>query len=232
MEGYPMIIPTTNEELDRRLGGIPFPALIMIEGDHGTGKSVMGAQFVYGLLSAGKSGYIITTEQSTYGYLKKMREVKIDLIPFFLRGKLGMAPLNTSRFSWNSSLAKKLLYFILEFIRRVKDFVLIDSFTVISTFARGEDLMEFLKGLRVAVSNGKEIIITVHPNAFSEDMVTRVRSEADVYFRTSSASIGNRRVKVIEKIKTSESTFGSDSISFDVDPSLGIKVVPLTLSRA
>lgn len=61
--------------------------------------------------------------------------------------------------------------------------------------------MEFLKGLRVAVSNGKEIIITVHPNAFSEDMVTRVRSEADVYFRTSSASIGNRRVKVIEKIK-------------------------------
>jgi flagellar protein FlaH len=232
VEGYTLIIRTMNEELDRRLGGIPFPALILIEGDHGTGKSVMAAQFIYGLLSSGKSGYVITTEQSTYGYLRKMREVKVDLIPFFLRGKLGVAPLNTSRFSWNSSLAKRLLYVILDFIKRVRDFLLIDSLTVISTFSRREDLMEFLRGLRVAVTEGKGIIITVHPNAFPEDFGTRVKSEVDVYFRTSSASIGNRRLKVIEKIKTSEGTFGSDSVSFDVDPSLGIKVVPLTLSRA
>lgn len=78
-----MIVNTGNEELDRRLGGIPFPSLILIEGDHGTGKSVISAQIAYGLLISKMKGYIITTEQSTYGYLKKMSEIKVDLIPFF-----------------------------------------------------------------------------------------------------------------------------------------------------
>jgi flagellar protein FlaH len=226
-----MIISTGNEELDRRLGGIPFPSLILIEGDHGTGKSVISAQFAYGLLNSDKQGYIITTEQSTYGYLKQMREVQIDLIPFFLRDKLGIAPLNTSRFSWSSQIAKRLLYVILNFLKKVRDFAIIDSLTVISTFSTEEDLMEFIKGLRVLVTFGKGIIITIHPG-FPESLQSRIKSEVDTYFKLSAATIGNRRVKVMEKVKISEGVIGSDTISFDVDPSLGVTVVPLSLSRA
>ena len=40
-------IPTDNEEVDRQLGGgIPTPCLMMIEGEHGTGKSALAAQFI------------------------------------------------------------------------------------------------------------------------------------------------------------------------------------------
>lgn len=56
MEGNALIVGTGNEDLDRRLGGVPFPSLVMMEGDHGTGKSVMAAQFALGFLSAGKTG--------------------------------------------------------------------------------------------------------------------------------------------------------------------------------
>ncbi|WP_346729572.1 ATPase domain-containing protein [Acidianus sp. HS-5] len=226
-----VIVNTGNEELDRRLGGIPFPSLILIEGDHGTGKSVISAQIAYGLLISKMKGYIITTEQSTYGYLKKMSEIKVDLIPFFLKGQLGVAPVNTPRFSWNLTIAKKLLYLIHDFIGKVKDFVVIDSLTVISTFSSEEDLMEFFRGLRVYVTEGKSIIITIHPN-FPEELQTRIKSEVDVYFKLSAATIGNTRVKVLEKVKISEGIIGADSISFNVDPTLGIKVVPLSLSRA
>ncbi|EWG06565.1 MAG: flagellar accessory protein FlaH [Candidatus Aramenus sulfurataquae] len=226
-----MIISTGNEELDRRLGGIPFPSLILIEGDHGTGKSVISAQFAYGLLKAGKQGYIVTTERSTYGYLKQMREVQIDLIPFFLRDKLGIAPLNTSRFSWSSQIAKRLLYVLLNFLKRVRDFAIIDSLTVISTFSTEEDLMEFIKELRVLATLGKGIIITLHP-IFPESLKSRITSEVDVYFKLSTATIGNRRIKIMEKIKISEGAIGSDTIAFDVNPSLGVNVVPLSFSRA
>ena len=39
-------VPTGNEEVDRQLGGgLPLPSLVLIEGDHGTGKSSVSAQF-------------------------------------------------------------------------------------------------------------------------------------------------------------------------------------------
>lgn len=228
-----MIVGTGNEELDRRLGGIPFPSLILFEGDHGTGKSVLSAQIAYGLLSIQKKGFIITTEQTTAEYLRKMREVKINLIPFFLKGLLGIAPLNTSKFNWNSKLAEKILEIATAFIKsKVKDFCIIDSLSVIATFADEMKIMEFIKELRVMVDNGKLVLITIHPGIFNEELTKRITSIVDVYFKLSSAIIGGRRIKVLERVKTIGGIQGSDAISFDVDPSLGIKIVPLSLSRA
>ncbi|WP_338603712.1 ATPase domain-containing protein [Sulfolobus tengchongensis] len=234
MEGYPMIIKTGNEDLDRRLTGIPFPALIMLEGDHGTGKSVLSAQFCYGLLLAGKKGYIVTTEQTTKDYLKKMKEVKINLIPFFLRNILGIAPLNTNRFNWNSMLANKILEIIIDFTKRRKnlDFLIIDSLSIVATFAEVKQILQFMKDARVLVDLGKLILFTIHPDVFNEELKSRITSIVDVYLKLSATSIGGRRIKVLERVKTVGGIQGSDAISFDIDPALGIKVVPLSLSRA
>ncbi len=228
-----MIISTGNEDLDRRLSGIPFPSLIMLEGDHGTGKSVLCAQFIYGLLLAGKKGYIITTEQTTKDYLKKMREVKIHLIPFFMKNLIGIAPLNTSRFNWNSDIANKVLDVIIDFTKRKKmDFIGIDSLSVIATFAEEKQILQFMKESRVLVNLGRLIMFTIHPDVFNEELKSRVTSIVDVYFKLSSASIGGRRIKVLERVKTIGGIQGNDTISFDIDPALGVKVVPLSLSRA
>ncbi|MEM0227003.1 MAG: ATPase domain-containing protein [Thermofilaceae archaeon] len=228
-----MIIKTGNEELDRRLTGIPFPALIILEGDHGTGKSVLSAQIMFGFLISNKKGYVITTEQTSKDYLKKMRDVKINLIPYFIRGTFGIAPLNTTKFNWNSSLANKILELIVNFVkRRNMDFLVIDSLSIIATFADEKQILQFMKEMRVLVDLGKLILFTVHPDVFSDDVKSRIISMVDVYFKLSSATIGGRRVKVLERIKTIGGIQGSDAISFDVDPALGIKVVPLSLSRA
>jgi len=41
-QGERVVVPTGNEELDMRLGGgIPCPSLLIIEGDHGSGKAVL-----------------------------------------------------------------------------------------------------------------------------------------------------------------------------------------------
>lgn len=228
-----MIIKTGNEELDRRLTGIPFPALIILEGDHGTGKSVLSAQIMFGFLISNKKGYVITTEQTSKDYLKKMRDVKINLIPYFIRGTFGIAPLNTTKFNWNSSLANKILELIVNFVkRRNMDFLVIDSLSIIATFADEKQILQFMKEMRVLVDLGKLILFTVHPDVFSDDVKSRIISMVDVYFKLSSATIGGRRVKVLERIKTIGGIQGSDAISFDIDPALGIKVVPLSLSRA
>ncbi|AAY80521.1 flagella-related protein H [Sulfolobus acidocaldarius DSM 639] len=228
-----MIISTGNDDLDRRLGGIPYPASIMIEGDHGTGKSVLSAQFVLGFLLSDKKGYVITTEQTTKDYLIKMKEIKIDLIPYFIRGKLRIAPLNTKKFNWNSSLAEKILDVIVNFIRSKNiDFIVIDSLSILAAFSKEKQLLQFMKDIRVLVNTGKMILFTIHPDTFDEEMKSKITSIVDVYLKLSAATIGGRRVKILERVKTTGGISGSDTISFDVDPALGIKVVPLSLSRA
>jgi len=228
-----LMISTGSEELDRRLGGIPFPSLIMIEGDHGTGKSVLAAQLASGFLASGKRGYIVTTEQTSLDYLRKMREVRINLTKPFLKGELGIAPVNTSRFTWNSQVAAKLLDLLYSFSSSLRmDFLILDSLSVIATFAQERDILEFMKRSRVMVRGEMSMIFTVHPGVFSDSILTRVTSVVDVYLKLSAASIGGRRIKVLERVKTVGGVMGAEAISFDIDPSLGIKVVPLSLSRA
>ena len=51
---------TGNEEIDRQFGGsLPFPSLMLLEGDHGTGKSAMVALFMQGLLESGKKKFSV-----------------------------------------------------------------------------------------------------------------------------------------------------------------------------
>jgi len=227
-----MIISTGNEELDMRIGGIPFPCLMLIEGGHGTGKTIISSQFSYGLLLNGKKGLIITTEQLTYDYIKKTKEVKINLVKHFLSGYLKIYPLNVSRFKWAKQISNMLLNVISSIIAKGFDFVVIDSFSVIASFTDDEKILDFLKDARTQVKKGKAIIITVHPNVFPEGISTKIRSIVDVYYKLSATSIGGRRVKVMERVKTIGAISGGETISFDVDPDLGVKIVPLSLSRA
>ncbi|TRM87453.1 flagellar accessory protein FlaH, partial [Sulfolobus sp. C3] len=82
------------------------------------------------------------------------------------------------------------------------------------------------------VNLGRLIMFTIHPDVFNEELKSRVTSIVDVYFKLSSTSIGGRRIKVLERVKTIGGIQGNDAISFDIDPALGVKVVPLSLSRA
>jgi len=176
---------------------------------------------------------VITTEHLTMDYLRKMREVKLDLVKPFLKGKLKIVPINTGRFTWNSSITRKVLRLLVDYVASVKtDFVVVDSFTVLATFVEERELMDFLRRCRLFVGEGKLMLLTVHPKVFKEDLLSRLKSEVDVYFTLSSTTIGGRRVKVLEKVKTVGGLAGVDALSFDVDPSLGIKIVPLSLSRA
>ncbi|MEM0121476.1 MAG: flagellar accessory protein FlaH, partial [Thermoprotei archaeon] len=78
---------------------------------------------------------------------------------------------------------------------------------------------------------GKTVILTVHPTIFQESLLTQVRSMVDVYYRIKAVSIGGRRLKSLERIKTTGGFVSSDIVSIDIDPALGLRVVPLSISR-
>jgi archaeal flagellar protein FlaH len=219
--------------MDRRINGIPHPSIIMMEGDHGTGKTIVAGQFSYGFLNQGKTGVFVTTEGLTLDFINKMRSVKIDVYKFLNRG-LTVAPVNVMGFRWNSVLAWRLLSRFAQYVssRKKCDFAIIDSLTVMASFPNQLQVLDFIRNCRLLTQRGTTTILTVHPGALPQVLLTEMKSMVDVYFRLSAVSIGGRRLKSLERIKSTGGFGGSDIVSFDIDPAIGLKVVPLSVSKS
>jgi len=227
-----IVVKTCNEELDRRISGIPHPSTIVIEGEHGVGKTVFAGQIAYGFIQQEMKVVFATTEALSYDLIVKLRGVKIDLTPAFLEGKLRVVPVNVKRFNWTTKAAEQLLTTLLEYLRKaVFDCVIVDSLSLFASYAGERCLLDFVRNLRQLQDKGKTAILTVHPPIFEESALTQLRSMVDVYFRLKGVSIGGRRLKSLERIKNTGGYVGSDIVSFDIDPALGLRVVPLSISR-
>jgi flagellar protein FlaH len=100
-----------------------------------------------------------------------------------------------------------------------------------ASYVEERALLDFIRNLRQLQDKGKTVILTVHPPTFDESLLTQVRSMVDVYFRIRAVSIGGRRLKSLERIKNTGGFVGSEVVSFDIDPALGLRVVPLSISR-
>jgi len=231
------VIATGNEELDSRIGGgIPIPSLILVEGDHGTGKSVLVQQITYGALRAGLIVNYITTESTIREMLLQAKRLSFDMTDWFLRGKLRVYPIHMEGVTWAEEISKLLLAVVSKFMNLTKDewdVFIVDSFSVLAVYANVGAVLDFLTRARTMVSEGKVILLTVHPEALKEETMVRARSICDGYIKLKMSEVGSRLIKVMEIVKLRGALGPVDStIAFDVDPAFGIKVLPLSVARA
>jgi len=231
------LIPTGNEELDSRIGGgVPIPSLILIEGDHGTGKSVLVQQVTYGALKAGLTVNYITTESTVRELLQQAKRLSFDMTDWFLMGKLRIYPIHMEGVRWAEEVSKLLLSVVGRFMSLTKDewdVFVVDSFSVLAVYANVGAVLDFLTQARTLVSEGKVVLLTIHPEALKEEIMVRARSICDGYVRLKMAEVGSRLIKVMEVIKLRGALGPVDNtIAFDVDPAFGIKVLPLSVARA
>jgi len=231
------LISTGNEELDMRLGGgIPAPNLLLIEGPRGSGKTVLTQQIIYGALKNNYRVIVISTELGIREYLSQSKMVSLDIRKWYLRGALEIVTPYSGRFKWSKglmeSLPDKLIWFLDNFSTAFK-VVVIDSITPFATNMREIELMNFFIGLRRIALRGKLIVTTLHSNILSEELVTKLVALADSYFKLGFAEIGGKSVRVISVVKLRGSPGVPESnVAFEVDPSFGVKVVPLALAKA
>jgi len=230
------IISTGNSELDLRLGGgLPFPSFILIEGDHGSGKSVLMTQFVYGALKEGLRTTICTTESLIRDFIKQAKQLSFDVTRFFLRGRLKVIPIHMEGLTWDEEVAKMLVPVLSAYMEVTKDeydVFTVDGFSVISVYADTSSILDFLTRLKTLVGEGKLIILTMHPGGLPEEAALRMRSICDAFFKLSIRTVGGKAVKVMEVVKLRGADSAIDStVVFDVEPAFGIKIIPLGLAK-
>ncbi|MEM2856617.1 MAG: ATPase domain-containing protein [Candidatus Nitrosocaldaceae archaeon] len=230
------IISTGNEEVDRQLGGgLPIPSLILIEGDHGSGKSVVTAQFMHGLLKDNMK-ILLISENSIKEYINKMKTIQYDFALHFLNNRLSILPLHVYGVKWSKEQSKFLLPVIGRYISVNSsrfDVIVIDSFSLLTMYASNESILDFLSRCKHMVSNNKTLIITIHNRSLMDDIATRVRSASDCYIRLKSVNVAGRDVKSMEIVKlVGAQSKVTSQFAFEIDPSFGIKIVPIAMANA
>lgn len=228
-----MLVGTGNEELDRRLGAIPHPSLIMIEGDPGAGKTIVACQFTNGFVRAGLKAVFISTEVLTFDIANKMRAIKMEVLSHMGR-TLRIVPVNVKRFLWDSPKTRNLLSILSNYILTMNsvDLIVVDNLSVLSNLSTRLEILDFLRCCRLLSKKGTTLLFTIHPRTVSETLLTEIKSMTDVSYKVSGFSIAGRRLKSLERTKGIGGQGGADLVSFDIDPSLGVKIVPMSLSRS
>ena len=230
-------ISTGNSELDTRLGGgIPIPNLLVLEGEHGTGKTVFLQQIAYGATGQGRRVVFFTIESTVRELLSQSRMISLDLTPAYLKGLLEIYHVHREDLAWSPIGGKRIPYIILDYIAREGDgydVFIVDNMTAFFSYSTKEDILNFLSRLRAFSERGKLIVVTLHPNILSEELDVIVKSLCDSYIKMSVTQFGGSLVKIMQvfKLRGTENPVET-MIAFDVDPAFGIKILPIALAKA
>ena len=230
------IVSTGNEEIDRQFGGgLPAPSLVFIAGEHGTGKSALSAQMMFGFTSS-KKRVMCIIENTVKQYLQKMKAITFNFSRAFVRSQILFVPVYIKDAQWSEKNSERILTEIKAYMIKkadAYDVIIIDSISPMVLNSNEESILNFLSFCKETVGKGKTIIITSHFSDFSKAANTAIIGASDVYLKLGLMTVGDKEVKTLKAIKmlgakdTPESGF-----AFEVDLIFGIKIVPVSMANA
>ena len=213
------IVSTGDEILDQKLGGgIPAGSLVLIEGESGSGKSVLAQHFMCSALSIDRHVLLYTSDNTESSLLVQMASLGMDVDKRNLKVVALPAP---------NKMRKKpvTLETLLSHMAKSPDWdlMILDSLTGLLSRESDEDLLSFYTSCKEYHSQRRTIITLVHPNTISDANLTRIASLCDVYLRLKLESTGDQLVKSLQVAKirgASEATGGI--FTFDVEAGEGM----------
>jgi len=227
------VVSTGNPEIDKKIGGgIPEGSLTLIEGQSDAGKSVLVQQLTWGALQDGLRVIYYTTEDTTRSLLRQMDSLNMPLTDYFLMGKINIYPVPSALTEEQSlTVFTKLLTHLSR--QPTYDVAVMDSLTSFVSHVPEQQTLTFFTSAKNVCDRNKTLIITLHSYAFDEPMFIRIRSICDAHLRLRTEEIGEQLVKVLEvaKIRGAAKTTGN-VVSFDVEPGMGMRIVPITKAKA
>lgn len=227
------VISTGHPEIDKKLGGgVPKGSLILIEGESDAGKSVLCQQMIWGSLKNEIKVMLFTTENTVKSLVPQMSSLGLGILDQLLLGWLKVYQIKPSELTGTPADTFRI---ILDRIAENEDFnlAIIDSLTPLVSQSTGSDAMAYFEQCKSLCDKGKTIINVTHTYAFEQDFLIRIRSVCDAHFKLLIEKVGDKLVKTLEvaKIRGASQSTGN-ILSFDVEPELGMKIMPVSRAKA
>ena len=227
------IISTGHAEIDKKLGGgIPSGSLILIEGESDSGKSVFCQQLIWGSLNKQFKVQLFTTENTVRSLIPQMDSLGLSIMDYVLLGWFDIYNMKPSQIKVDATMTfKKILDAIAN--SDTHHLSIVDSLTPIVTQTRGDDALSYFEGCKALCDKGKTIVNVTHTYAFEQDFLIRIRSACDAHFKFLIEKVGDKLVKTLEvaKIRGAAQSTGN-ILSFDVEPEIGMKIMPMSRAKA
>ena len=229
------IISTGSNEIDKKLGGgIPVGSLVLLEGQSDAGKSVVSQHFSHGSLDSKMSTAYYTTENTVKSLITQMSSLNLDVTDYFLCDRMRVYPMDIS--SVNDNDTERAFQKLLDHIDCLPSrfqLVVVDSLTVLVTHSEDRAVIDFFAACKQLCDQGRTIIAVVHSYAFEDKMLIRIRSLCDAHLVLRMEQVGERLVKIMEvaKVRNADQSTGN-VISFDVEPGMGMKIIPISKAKA
>ena len=228
------IISTGQSEIDKKLGGgIPVGSLVLIEGESDAGKSVLCQQIIWGSLDSGFKVLLFTAENTVRSLITQMDSLGMDILDYVLMGRFKIFYMQLAELKQN--ITEDCLQVILEQAKWHKDFdlIIVDSLTPIVAPTNAERALIYFERCKALCDKGRTIINVTHTYAFDHDFLIRIRSVCDAHLRLLIEKVGDKLVKSLEvsKIRGAAQNTGN-IITFDVEPEIGIKIMPISKAKA
>ena len=227
-------ISTGNGEIDKKLGGgIPAGSLTLVEGQSDAGKSVLCQHLNYGSVLAGLGAAYYTGENTVRSLISQMGSLSLNVMDHFLVDQLRIYPIQTSSRNIDTEAAFSTLVRHIDNLPETFKVIIVDSVTNIITHSHETSVIDFFSTCKGMCDQGRSIFIVVHSYAFDEKLLIRIRSLCDAHLTLRLEEVGERLIKVLEvsKVRNAERNTGN-IISFDVDPGMGMRIIPITKAKA
>ena len=228
-DGPPTVISTGNSEIDKKLGGgIPMGSMTLIEGQSDSGKSVLTQQMIWGSLHDGLEVAVYTSENTFKSFIKQMRSLSLDVDDFVLLRRLKIFAVTASKSDLTPEQVLTILLSAAE--RYVKlTLVVVDSLTTFITHTSIEETMTYFEACKTLCDKGTTVINVVNSYAFGEAELARVRSMCDAHLTLRTEQVGDIIIKILEvaKVRGADMSTGN-IISFDVEPMVGMRIIPIS----
>ncbi len=229
----PTVVMTGTSEIDKKIGGgIPHGSLTLIDGQSDAGKSVLSQQFVWGALQSGMKVALYTTVNTTQSLLRQMASLSFDVIDFFLLGRVNVFPVPNSFASGGSRTIFDQLLSHMETMSDV-ELIVVDSLTAFVSHASELETLDFFSRAKRLCDQGKTLMLTMHSYAVNEQLLIRIRSICDAHLRLRVEEMGAQLMKALEvaKVRGAHKSTGN-IVNFDIQPRVGIRIIPVTKAKA
>jgi len=215
-------------EIDDELrGGITTGSLVLIEGESGTGKSVLTQHLIYKALLFKKNAVAYyTTDNSVKSLIEQMNSLSLPVLDYLLADWLRIYPAQPRK---GFREAKKSLLLLTDHIPKLPErfnLVVVDCLTVLLNNLTPQLKVDFFYNCRELCQRGRSIFLIVNSRAIEQSILQRACLLCDDYLKLKSEEIGNRLLKILEVPKMHGVDYQAKSVSFEVKPKVGIKIVP------
>ncbi|RLC91828.1 MAG: flagellar accessory protein FlaH [Chloroflexi bacterium] len=173
---------------------------------------------------------MFTTENSVRSLNTQMESLGLDILDALLLGWLKVYPLATSKMELADTFGN-----ILDAIEHHTghNMVVVDSLTPVIAHTTVGNIISYFEGCKKLCDRGKTIINIAHTYAFNEEVLARIRSVCDAHFRLRIQEVGDKLIKVLEvaKVRGADKNTGN-ILSFEVEPGMGMRVMPISQAKA